>query len=281
MNPDYDMGEDGQVGSGAPGVARDVYGFALNYYKNDYQPIASGVKPFAKHWDKMPSGHTAKQLYNGNISSISVAIGKLGLPQLYNYSYDQLNRIVGMDVYRGLDSASNTWSSPLTAVNDYKERVSYDGNGNIQTYLRNGFGTTLDMDNLQYHYIAGSNKLARVTDAVSASNYTEDIDIQIPNNYTYDAIGNLVSDTAGKIKSITWNVYGKITNIGKDIDGPNQVSAIDYRYDPSGNRVGKKVYMYDHPPYKARYTWYVRDAQGNVMAVYESSYGSIKALQFL
>src|SRR5690606_30541325 len=48
--------------------------------------------------------------------------------------------------------------------------------------------------------------------------------------------------------------------------------AIDYRYDPSGNRVGKTVWMYAHPQYNAKLNWYVRDAQGNVMAVYQSHY---------
>ena len=51
----------------------------------------------------------------------------------------------------------------------------------------------------------------------------------------------------------------KIANILKT-DG----STLHYAYDAPGNRVEKKYRKggVDH------YTWYVRDAQGNVMAVY-------------
>jgi hypothetical protein len=35
---------------------------------------------------------------------MSVNIGKLNNPLLYNYQYDQLNRIVAMDAFTGLDT---------------------------------------------------------------------------------------------------------------------------------------------------------------------------------
>ena len=41
-----------------------------------------------------------------------------------------------------------------------------------------------------------TNKLAYITDQVSSGNYTEDIDNQTSFNYTYDPIGNLVSECA-------------------------------------------------------------------------------------
>src|SRR5690606_32450443 len=64
---------------------------------------------------------------------------------------------------------------------------------------------------------------------------------------------------------ITWNVYGKISSITKS--GP---VTITYEYDASGNRIGKTV---GNNPEK--HTWYVRDASGNVMAVYEDENSSI------
>ena len=70
---------------------------------------------------------------------MAVNIGKFNNPVLYNYTYDQLNRITTMDDFKGLDT-SNSWSG-LTAMQDYKERVSYDANGNILKYLRNGYGS--------------------------------------------------------------------------------------------------------------------------------------------
>src|SRR5690606_34663093 len=144
------------------------------------------------------------------------------------------------------------------------------GNGNILTYRR--FGTTLNgnslpMDSLDYNYAYDgsgrllNNQLEYVDDHVSSS-YTTDIDDQSTGNYTYDAIGNLVTDDQEGISEITWNVYGKISSITKS--GP---VTITYDYDASGNRIGKTV--------GNKHTWYVRDASGNVMAVYEDENSSI------
>src|SRR5690606_3811209 len=90
---------------------------------------------------------------------------------------------------------------------------------------------------------------------------------QSTGNYTYDAIGNLVTDDQEEISEISWNVYGKISSITKS--GP---VTITYEYDASGNRIGKTVG--DNPE---KHTWYVRDASGNVMAVYEDENSSINS----
>src|SRR4029077_16857446 len=90
-----------------------------------------------------------KPLFNGNISSMLTNVGKLNQPLLYNYQYDQLNRLVSMDAFTGLNQTNNTYPS-LTKIQDYQEKVGYDANGNIKSYLRNGTtagGTLTPMDN--------------------------------------------------------------------------------------------------------------------------------------
>ncbi|MDA3613492.1 RHS repeat domain-containing protein, partial [Polluticaenibacter yanchengensis] len=89
--------------------------------------------------------------------------------------------------------------------------------------------------------------------------FSEDIDNQVADNYAYDAIGNLVKDDAENIRRIVWTVYGKIDSIYK-VDG----TLISYGYDGGGNRVSKRVKVGDN----TTDTWYVRDAQGNVLNVY-------------
>jgi hypothetical protein len=79
---------------------------------------------------------------------------------LYAYQYDQLNRIISMDAFTGFNPGTNTITPAPTA--NYKERISYDANGNILTYFRNGTttpplggaggGSLLGMDNLTYQY---------------------------------------------------------------------------------------------------------------------------------
>lgn len=254
-----DIGQDGvAVGNVASQVAKDAYGFNLNYYGGDYKPISTVVNPFAVV--SLPLGIGGMSLYNGNISSMAVNIPKLGTAHLYSYRYDQLNRIVGMDAFTGLNTTSNTWSP--VATDNYKERISYDANGNILTYLRNGStqgSNPLAMDNLTYGYnlVNGklvNNKLRHVKDAVSAANYSEDIDNQGDDNYAYDQIGNLVQDNAEGISNISWNVYGKIKSITK------ASGTISYTYDAAGNRVSKTA--------NGKTSIYVRDAGGNVMAIY-------------
>jgi RHS repeat-associated protein len=223
-----------------------------------------------------------RPLYNGNINSMAVNINYPGgavapqSPQLYNYSYDQLNRITGMDVFRSSTlSTFNDWRDMLV-VGDYKERVSYDANGNILRYLRQGFGSNLPMDSLtyNYNYTGGrltNNKLNYVTDKIGGStahstNYSNDIENQAAGNYTYDAIGNLTKDIQEGITNIEWNVYGKIRRITRTATGANPITSIRYNYDAAGNRILKTVTR--SATDSVEYTAYVRDASGNVMATY-------------
>jgi len=247
----FDIGGDGKAGSSNSNIARDVFGFSLNYFSNDYNPI-DGTNPFV-------AIAVANDLFNGNINAMAVNIPKLGDAKVYGYKYDQLNRLVAMDAYNGLNNATNVFT-PVT-INDYKERISYDANGNIKTYLRNGNAARLSMDDLTYTYKPNTDQLDKVVDTspdAALGEYDKYNDIKqghANGNYQYDAIGNLISDVSEKISNITWTVYGKINAITKT-DGTN----ISYTYDASGNRISKTV--------NSKATFYVRDASGNVMSIY-------------
>ncbi|MGE7777031.1 polymorphic toxin-type HINT domain-containing protein [Chitinophaga sp. NPDC101104] len=246
---DADMGNDGVEGSL---TAKDAVAFSLHYFgTNEYGPVnAANRTPFA-------AVSSYKPLYNGNISAITVNNPKVGVPMLYQYKYDVMNRMIGMDVYHGLNTSTNSWS-PIS-VDDFKERVSYDPNGNILTYKRNGnaswAGKSLAMDDLTYSYKPGKNQLDHVSDPTDASFYDSDLDGQLAGNYEYDAIGNLTKDVKAGLDNVEWNAYGKIAKIVK-IDG----AEITYTYDVDGNRTSKLVGNVE--------TRYVRDAFGNVMGIY-------------
>jgi len=220
-----------------------------------------------------------RPLFNGNISSMAVnnrALNNVnvvgGALVLYHYKYDQLNRLTGMDAYNGFNTSTDSWSA-MSVMNYFKERVSYDANGNILNYLRHGHKANYVMDNLTYSYGSGNNKLIRVTDTVSANRYgpdagdVADIDNQAANNYTYDETGNLIRDNAEGITNIKWSVYGKILEITRNANAGNPVQKITYTYDAQGNRISKTVLKNTG---NKTYTWYVRDAQGNVMTTYSS-----------
>jgi RHS repeat-associated protein len=96
----------------------------------------------------------------------------------------------------------------------------------------------------------------------SASSATVDVDDQAPGNYTYDAIGNLTGD-AQEGTTITWTPYGKVKTVVKS---GSPASATTFVYDAAGNRVMKKR---DNGAGVVITNYYVRDASGNIMAVYE------------
>ncbi|TWF40340.1 YD repeat-containing protein [Chitinophaga polysaccharea] len=246
-------GGDGAAGSP---VAADAYNYVLQYNGGDYSGI-NAASAGATFPAQLGTDH--RPLYNGNISSMAVNIGKLNTALLYNYRYDQLNRLVKSDAWKG---TTGNWSG-LQKIADLGEAISYDPMGNIVSNQRKGnnslSGKPLEMDDLSYHYLPGTNRLDYISDVVPATNYTNDIDDQTAGNYGYDAIGNLTTDRQAGISNISWSVYGKIQSITKT-DG----STISYTYDAAGNRISKTFTGGG----KTQSTWYVRDAQGNVISVY-------------
>lgn len=177
-----------------------------------------------------------------------------------------------------MTAATTTWGHS-TATSKFRETITYDGNGNIKTYFRNGPGEGAffqSMDQMTYNYntavdpVSGgtyllNNRLGHIDDLVSAAQYNssgiDDIDDQNANNYTYDKIGNLIGDVQSGFTSVEWTVYGKIKKITKSN------TAIEYKYDPSGNRTTIEVTVSG----STTQTWYVRDAQGNTLGVYSDN----------
>jgi RHS repeat-associated protein len=284
------------------GFAKDAMGYTLAYYRNateaDYTPIASGLTTFYDGTNSL--NITGNDLYNGNIKAMAVALMKpvvssapvaMGLVDNH-YRYDQLNRI--MNANRYLTTSATSYAAAVNN-NDYREEFTYDANGNIMSLLRKGTtqnSNVLDMDDLDYFYYTQSggtfnpqttappsdatNKLAYVDDdPLFTGNYTIDIDDQASLNYEYDEIGNLKKDVQEEIANIEWNVYGKIMKVTRTGNNHNKPD-LEFAYDPMGNRIMKILKPRTGGVLSNQvdwtYTYYVRDAQGNVMAVYERTY---------
>ncbi len=84
-------------------------------------------------------------------------------------------------------------------------------------------------------------------------------------SFVYDAAGNIIVNEDGA--NIEWDVFGKVkrvTNLGS-----NGGDYVEYGYDPFGNRTLKKIYKALSG--RTYSTYYFRDPQQNVMAVYESA----------
>ncbi len=273
LDPNRDMGQDGTIPplGGIDPVSRDAYGFNLGYFNQDYAPIGgsnfeanynpTGGSTFGndsyKNGSLMDNG-----LYNGNIRHSVLAMDSLNFLNIgYVYKYDQLNRLTAQRAYNGLDTTIHEWTT-AAGLEDYKENVKYDPNGNILTYERNGTtnnGPYLKMDSLQYHYFSGTNMLDFVDDAVSPSNYSEDLDAQVTANYQYDLNGNIIYDAADTMQY-------DFNNNGKMYFAFTPRDLILNYFDPMGNKV--ETYTEHFGLGSMDQLYHVRDAQGNIMATY-------------
>ena len=206
---------------------------------------------------------------------MAVNIQQFAEPTFYNYKYDQLNRIKAVDVWLGFNEDTSKYNTSFAYTQAWKERFKYDGNGNILHADRYSGYNNVPLDSMDYHYTAGTNKLTHITEASESYSWlegTKDIETQPVNNYGYDAIGNLVRDSSENIgtDSIKWNVYGKIKSISRSAaTATNDTRRMEYTYDAAGNRIGQKLTKFASS--WVWYTWYVRDAQGNVLNVYTAS----------
>ena len=177
-------------------TARDAFGYALDYYGGDYSPIGGTTNVSFEPTHSSATDWGAKDLYNGNISGMHVGISGF-TPTAYTFQYDQLNRLLGSQAHQGLNTTANQWTG-TTVTAAYGMRLSYDGNGNIKTLTRNGGVATngTAMDNLTYNYVSGNaNRLDYIADAASDAAYTGDLKNQKAGNYTYDQVGNIVTDS--------------------------------------------------------------------------------------
>jgi hypothetical protein len=104
----------------------------------------------------------------------------------------------------------------------------------------------LNLNNYAYSYTAETNRLASITNSVGSNTGI----------YNYDAIGNVIKDEKQNVSSANWNVYGKLQSATK-----TNGLQINYAYNPSGNRIQKVVGDTSE--------FYVRDASGNILAVYK------------
>jgi RHS repeat-associated protein len=250
-------------------VARDAFGYVLDYFPNDYTAIDGNTCLD----DLNQTAGIVKPLYNGNISRMYTQIQTLG-NNGFNYTYDQLHRITSQNAWK-----IDNHSMAMLPGNAYKGTFTYDADGNIMNQFRNGVNPTPAMDNLDYFYYDANNipydpalgipanatnRLAYVKDLPTLSgNYPDDIDDQSanPNNYQYDQIGNLTRDDSENINSIDWTLQKKIRSITKTTG-----LVIKFKYDAFGVRVMKEV-SGGTSTQNAK-TFYVRDAQGNTMATY-------------
>jgi hypothetical protein len=232
-------------------------------------------------------------LYNINPNS---ATFEKPIPMASFYRYDQMNRLKKVQSYDHSNHQGTAWDA-YTADDRYQMQLSYDMNGNILTLQRNGNdNNNLVMDNFNYNYYSlsngtpqniqltgfngnntniATNRLSLLEEDISlAANYNTDVDGLSGTgnvNYSYDALGNLTQDISEEIQEIKWNAYGKVIEVLRTNTCQDKPDLV-YVYDAFGQRIKKIVKKRTAGVLSHEKDWqetfYVRDAQGNVMAMY-------------
>lgn len=220
----------GYLSSGS--TSSSYFGMELNYDKDGYAPNGS------------------KQ-YNGNIGAMVWRSQGDGMQRQYQYSYDNLNRLLKGDFTQW---DGGTWNNTNANFNvkmgDGSNPLSaYDANGNILRMQQWGLkiGGSAQIDDLTYAYFSNSNKLQTVTDAITADNKMGDFTDKNTsgNDYGYDKNGNLVTDLN---KSISGSTGLDLTSGGavtyNHLNLPQQIAVsgkgtISYVYDAGGGKLQK------------------------------------------
>jgi RHS repeat-associated protein len=150
-------------------------------------------------------------------------------------------------------------------------------------HLKSGLGWTIQTSSTAF---SGLPAVYRYNDGEFGDIAGNPSTSNISHNYTYDKIGNLITDqgyeklmVSGGIYAlhdvqthIKWNVYGKVKEVqvlrrplgGLQFDTTNIV----YTYGSDGNRIKKDVFRHNNDPENNTTTFYVRDASGNIMGTY-------------
>jgi RHS repeat-associated protein len=118
-----------------------------------------------------------------------------------------------------------------------------------------------DATNLYVNEPTGAKDIAYTGDVPFAPEATN---VNSAYNYRYDQLGNLIKDEREGIVNIQWTVAGKVKQVEKT-DG----TVLTFAYGADGQRLWKEVTppVLDDTGYRE---YYIRDAQGNIMATYRS-----------
>ena len=293
LDQNIDPGKDGLT-DGSNSVngsfAKDVMAYSLHYFYNDYNPIgATGSNPTitstpAASVENSDVSANSFDLFNGNIKAMQTTltnpITNEILPMANAYIYDQLNRLLESKSFINL--SGNQWENSGAYDNRYLNSFEYDAMGNIihqNRYTADG----VQIEDMSYGYKRNSsgellrNRLYHINepdiltglsdsdiDNMPGTYNPQDQNIDTSYNYMYDEEGRLVRDKQEQIEKIIWRVDGKVKEIRRP-QGSGKKN-ISFDYDAMGNRVAKHVYDDD---WNLEYTtYYILDAQGNQLSVY-------------
>lgn len=226
----------------------DVFGLTLQYHQNDYEGANYSAGDFILNG--------FENQYNGLLKAVNWhSPANLNMPGTYAFEYDQKYQL--KDARFGGLTVGSSYGFQPDPYNDFNEKVTlYDNNGNIRSLTRNGLHlieTPNPIADYSYEYASNTNRLSHIDQGGS----------QII-GFDYNLSGQTISRTENNTTvTYIYNAHGLVSEI-REGDDP----LISYYYDEQGNRLRMRNYT-DGAPEKD--TWYVRDAGGTLIALYEQA----------
>lgn len=249
---ELDPGQDTPNGNG---VLKDLFGLRLDYFGGDYASRQlAAVNPYI-------SPNSSETRYDGTVQASSWFTPAASTVYANAYRYEpqgQLKESIFGQFLGGNYFSYSTGVSTMTANSE--GNLNYDGHGNILSLKRTDKNGAA-LDDFAYNYTANTNKLLAVRNPAGADVLS----------YEYDANGQMTREAeAGKgDKFLQYDVTGKVTGVFRNRDWSGPIAR--YAYDDRGFRSSKVVY--DALGGAQNTTYYVTDAQGNVLSTYEQPAG--------
>ena len=249
-----DPGQDGNTGAHA-GFATDVFGEELQYFDGDYSRSGSNiVNTTLTGYQNYFNGTVKGMRWETSGQSFSGSMG------MYAFSYDPKYQLTGAQFGTVTEAAETTFTS---SSNYNLSNLTYDINGNILSKTTtNGSGSTYDGFTYDYSASGTDNRLLNVKSGVSTY-YAK---------YSYDSIGQMVKEvnSVGDSMYLVYDVYHRVTAIYSNAAMTTKIA--DFLYDEHGHRIEKTTYAAGVVSY---HTWYVRDASGMLISVYDDKSGTL------
>jgi RHS repeat-associated protein len=226
--------------SGSPLAIQNVdYEYNIRGWLTDINKIADASMTASKDLFAMNLSYAGN--FTGNITGqqwqTASKVGtnaKAGTIQSYAYQYDELNRILKADF---VGSNTNGISTSMYDPTQGNKRA-YDLNGNILGLHRSVNGTKVD--GLTYNYSVG-NRLNAVTDAETNTDtrYFTDLN-KTGADYTYDAMGNMITDANKHLTGIAYNHQNLPTQIQRT--GESTSGKMKYYYTGTGQKLMVEIF---------------------------------------
>ncbi|MBL7846159.1 MAG: hypothetical protein JNL40_01730 [Cyclobacteriaceae bacterium] len=216
---------------------------------------------------KTSAGHfvssQAQRYYNGIIASQRWRTDKPfqvagnDMKGMFTYQYDAKYQLKDAE-FAIPDFSLNTF---IAGGNQFRvTNLKYDPNGNILSLKRFSETGTVQHD-FAYQY-NGNNAVLQNNQLKSIPGYA---------TYLYNELGQMTDeDKAGTEPDqyVNYDVTGKVTQVYSHPSKASQYLKVVYTYDDRGFRLAKTNMV------GQRTTWYIRDAAGNIVSIYETDHTS-------